>query len=85
MLKSILTKGLTKEEVKLVEEQIDSYIVEHLKRLLIERLDTKERISIKETEYDNSNWAYKQADTVGYKRGLTDIISLLTKTTKENK
>lgn len=29
-----------------------------------------------ENDYDNPNWAYKQADLVGYKRAMNEIIKM---------
>lgn len=29
------------------------------------------------SDYDNSNWAYMQADTVGYNRALKEVLKLI--------
>jgi hypothetical protein len=34
-------------------------------------------LSTAKAQYENPNWCYQQADNVGYRRALTEIISLL--------
>jgi hypothetical protein len=35
-------------------------------------------------EYNNPNWAYKQADGVGYARAYQEIVNLITNQRKQN-
>ena len=34
-------------------------------------------LSTHKTQYDGPSWAYEQADAIGYRRALEEIISLL--------
>ena len=42
------------------------------------KLDEKERSDMSADGYECANWAYKMADSQGYKRALAEIISLIT-------
>lgn len=52
-------------------------IRERLATILREKSNSRERASMEASDYDCPNWAYKQADAQGYKRALSEIISLL--------
>lgn len=78
-MKSSWTKGLD-EQAKLDLE--GSYkAASLLRRRLVEVLKEKAEISNRNARskvtYDNPNWAYLQADNVGYERCLYEIIDLL--------
>ena len=36
-------------------------------------------LTTNKAQYDNPNWCYQQADIIGYRRALEEIISLLEK------
>ena len=36
-------------------------------------------LSTNKGQYDNPNWCYQQADIIGYRRALEEVISLLEK------
>lgn len=78
-MKTAWTKGLTKEqEVELRKDFVASAI---LRKRLIHLIEEKQRVSnsirTSKDSYANPNWAYLQADAVGYERALNEIISLL--------
>ena len=35
------------------------------------------RIKAKGSDYESPSWAYKQADTIGYNRALTELLDLM--------
>ena len=49
-----------------------------LKSILEDKLDQLETEHTKKAKYDSPSWAYIQADYVGAKRSLQEIIQLLT-------
>ena len=50
-----------------------------LRERMVELVSEKSGASLStaKAQYDNPNWCYQQADNVGYRRALTEIISLL--------
>lgn len=54
-----------------------SYIRKRLAEILADRMEERERITMSDDSYDNPSWAYKMADAQGYKRALSEIISLI--------
>lgn len=48
-----------------------------LTEMLSTKLKAKERSLTNEDAYENVNWAYKQADAQGYKRAMSEVVSLL--------
>lgn len=73
------TKGLTKEKREEVEEAFSrgALLRRRLKELLEDKIEDERKKVRSEILYDNPNWAYRQADAVGYERALNDIISLI--------
>ena len=73
------TKGLTKEKREEVEEAFSRGILlrSRLKELLENEIENERRKTRSETLYENMNWAYRQADAVGYERALNHVISLI--------
>lgn len=73
------TKGLTKEKREEVEEAFSrgALLRRRLKELLEDKIEDERKKIRSEVLYDNPNWAYRQADAVGYERALNDIISLI--------
>lgn len=80
-MKSSWTEGLDKDLALEIRQHFTSSII--LRKRLIEMLRKKEKEYLKDGRskagYDCPNWAYKQADLVGYNRALNDIISLIEK------
>lgn len=78
-LKTSLTKGL-EADVKLEIEGlfIQSLLLrKRLSTLIQEKIDSSNAERLSKNNYENSSWAYKQADAVGYERALTEVLSLL--------
>jgi len=44
---------------------------------LLTKIDAQRKASLSGDAYENSNWAYKQADSVGYQRALEEILKFL--------
>lgn len=73
------TKGLSGEEKKdiLQEYASSSHLRQRLELLLREKQMLSQKAIISKESYDSPNWAYKQADNVGYLRAMEEVISLL--------
>ena len=78
-MKTAITKGLTGEKRQEVEREFraSALIRERLVTLIQEKINAKRTKRVSEDEYSNPNWAYLQADKVGYERAMNEIISLL--------
>lgn len=78
-MKTVWTKGLDKDEINELRGDFTSSHVtrKRLVELLIDKISDAEKGSRTKEGYDCSNWAYKQADSIGYKRALHEIISLI--------
>ncbi len=78
-MKTTWTKGLDAEKTKIISTEFNESKV--LRRRLTEILEEKIRVkrteSIAKDGYEKPNWPYFQADTVGYERAMTEIISIL--------
>lgn len=78
-MKTSLVKGLSKNDTEIVTRQFDESI--SLRRQLVKVLQEKSKSNegevLSKELYENPNWAYRQADSVGYRRALEEIISLL--------
>ena len=78
-MKTVWKKGLEKDAAEEIELAFNSggVLRQRLREILLERIEVADRRSVSEEGYDCPNWAYKQADTSGYKRALFEIISLI--------
>ena len=80
-LKTSLLKGLNEKD----KEEMTGLFVQslRLRQQIIKTLDEKLKVidaeSVTKDGYDSPSWAYKQADIIGYKRAVKEIISLLEK------
>jgi len=52
-----------------------------LKQLLLDKVDSSQRISRGKDGYDNANWAFLQADSRGYERALHEVLELILENT----
>jgi len=79
-MKASWTKGLDETRTKDIRgDYISSLLMrKRLIELLEEKINTAEVTSYDKEGYDVANWAYKQADLIGYKRALRDVINLVT-------
>lgn len=79
-MKTAWTKGIKDKQVK--EDVRASYkasalLRERLTEMLSHKLKERERASMDAEGYDCPNWAHKMADAQGYKRALSELISLI--------
>ncbi len=79
-MKQSWTKGLDETRIKDVRGDFLSSLItrKRLIELLEEKISTADTTSLDKDGYDVANWAYKQADLIGYKRALRDVINLVT-------
>lgn len=79
-MKTSLTKGLNASDRDEIKGQFIAAL--RLRKQLIKTLEEKatsaDNESLTKEGYDSPSWAYKQADLVGYKRAISELISLLT-------
>ncbi len=79
-MKTVWTKGCADEEEKAERLSLFKQSA-NLRKLLTTIVETKvreiEKTSFAVGGYDCPNWAYKQADTQGYKRAMSEILSLI--------
>ena len=78
-MKTEWTKGLVGPKREEMEREYNASALARARLVLIaqEKLRAKETKRVSEDAYANPNWHYLQADHVGYKRALNEIISLL--------
>lgn len=78
-MKTILTKvGDSQLEQDIRGSYAASRVIRRrLQEVLKEKIESSDRGSTLASEYDCPNWAYRQADRVGYKRALLEVVSLL--------
>lgn len=80
-MKTIWLDGLSDE--KKVEMRRDfvgsSLLREHLSKILENKVENARSRARAACTYENPNWAYLQADTIGYERALYEVISLIEK------
>lgn len=81
-MKTSLCKNLTTKEDK---EEIKGQFIAALRlrmqliEVIKDKINSAETSAITPEGYDSPSWAYRQADLIGYKRALLEIISLLEK------
>lgn len=78
-MRTAWTKNLdvqnTKDITQLYKESL--ILRKRLNTILSELIEDKRRGAGLESKYDSPNWAYLQADRLGYERALRDIIALI--------
>lgn len=79
-MKTVWLKGITnpdqKREVR--QEYIKSAPTRiRLKEMLEDKIASARNQSRKESSYESPNWALMQADTIGYERALSEVISII--------
>ena len=78
-----LKKLLKKEDAEAYEEYYHQAATKAIRKLLAEelnkRIDTNVLASEKKDKYDLPSWAELQADSIGYRRAMRELIKLLTK------
>ena len=84
-MKTSILKGLNPKEAEEVEADFRASLRlrEQLVKILEEKMRTKRASVRQDDKYESANWAYLQADYIGYERAIYEVISLLD--VKENK
>lgn len=79
-MKTAITKGLSEQHAEEMRQCFwhSAVLREQLKKLMSEKIEANNRMVRSKEAYQIANWAYLQADAVGYERALTEVISLLT-------
>lgn len=78
-MKTTWTKGMdaqNKDEMK-SSFKSSAIVRARLAEMLEAKITEKERSDMKADGYECANWAYKMADSQGYKRAMAEIISLI--------
>lgn len=78
-MKSVILKGLSEEAADEMRQSFTHavYLRKQLIKVLQEKINASNRNSRSKDAYGIANWAYLQADAVGYERGMLECISLL--------
>jgi len=78
-MKTSITAGLTKEKEAEVKASFLSSLAfrERLEEVLRKKIDSNNKSTRSKDAYGIANWAYLQADAVGYERALEEICALL--------
>ena len=78
-MKRSITQGIPKERVE--EVKADFICSAGFRLRLIDILNRKKNAkrskATLEVTYENPNWAYVQADLIGYERAINDVIFIL--------
>lgn len=78
-MKTILTKGLSKERAVELESDFkaSAFFRERLAATLEDKVNTLRKEIRQKNAYDSPSWAYVQADYIGFERAIYEIISLI--------
>ena len=79
-MKTSITKGIKDKQTvaDLTSSFTASYrLRERLILLLNNKVHAKDAALLSDDSYDCANWAYKMADSQGYKKAISELISLL--------
>ena len=76
-MKTVWTKGQDAVRSKDIRASFtgSSLIRERMEEIVEDKI--KATYSTKPEDYDNPSWAYKQADSAGYRRAMREILSIL--------
>jgi hypothetical protein len=78
-MKTILTKGLSKERAVELESDFKAaaFFRERLAATLEDKVNTLRKEVRQKNQYDSPSWALTQADYIGFERAIYEIISLI--------
>jgi hypothetical protein len=78
-MKQSWIKGLTPERVAIAKaDYVGSAGARiRLEEMLRDKIRVSSTMKRKKEGYDSPNWAYTQADVIGYERALFEVISLI--------
>lgn len=66
-----------KREFERQLEVSNSPVMRRLLEIVVEKKELSATNSLSTNRYDNPNWAFVQADSVGYQRALEEIAALI--------
>lgn len=74
------TAGLSPRDKEILEEilQHNNKVLDRVREICYNMCKESEESVLKLSAYDSPNWAFRQADSVGFRRGLEQIIKLCT-------
>lgn len=83
-MKTVWFKGLDKDYEKELRGDFASsvFLRKRLTEILNDKIQGSQKESRGKISYENSNWAYLQADARGYERAFSEIISLISSDTE---
>lgn len=78
-ISTLLTKGLTDIEKKQIEEFFNSnqLVLEQITKTLKEKLESSINEQRSKQLFTSNSWPYFQADSNGYQRAISEILTLL--------
>jgi hypothetical protein len=78
-MKQSWTQGLDETLVNDVRGDFKSSLItrKRLATLLEDKIRSADKTAMNKEGYDVSNWSLKQADLIGFKRALTEVIDLI--------
>lgn len=78
-MKTSWKAGLSKEQALAIEASFKASgnLRERLTVLLKKKIDANKEKCRSTSTYENPNWAFLQADAIGYERAIEEIISLI--------
>lgn len=78
-MKTVWFKGLDADYEKELRGDFASsvFLRKRLQEILNDKINSSQKESRSKNAYENSNWAYLQADARGYERAFSEIISLI--------
>jgi hypothetical protein len=78
-MKTVWNKGLNDQQAKIVNGEFKGSpnLRAKLNDIILDKIKEAETLSTRRVGYESPNWAYFQADVIGYKRALSEIISLI--------
>jgi uncharacterized protein YprB with RNaseH-like and TPR domain len=78
-MKTVLLSGLTEDQQDEMRQTFAHSVVlrQQLIKILTKKAKDARSASTSKDAYNIPNWAYLQADTVGYERALAEVCSLL--------
>lgn len=78
-MKTILLKGMTEQQADEMRQMFaaSAHVRKRVIEILREKIITNNKATRNKDAYGVANWAYLQADGVGYERALSEVISIL--------
>jgi hypothetical protein len=78
-MKASWTQGLDEQLVKDIRGDFKSSLLtrKRLAKLLEDKIHNADKTAMNKEGYDLPNWAFKQADLIGFKRALNEVIELI--------